>query len=72
VILATELAFLQKALLTTSLDGLQWLACLGLALILPIVVEVDKWIRRRRLPAPPPPPPTEVVDPARALTSATA
>ena len=46
--LATELAFLQRALLTQSLTGPQWLACLGLALVLPIVVEVDKWLRRRQ------------------------
>ena len=42
--------FLQRGLLTQSLTGLQWLACIGLALVLPIVVEVDKWIRRRSLP----------------------
>jgi Ca2+-transporting ATPase len=72
VVLATELSFLQRGLLTTSLDGLQWLACLGLALVLPIVVEADKWIRRRRLPAPTPPNAAEVVNPARALTTASA
>ena len=51
VVLATELDFLQRGLLTQSLTGLQWLACLGLALIVPVVVEIDKWIRRRHLPA---------------------
>jgi P-type Ca2+ transporter type 2C len=70
VVLATELSFMQRGLLTASLDGLQWLACLGLALVLPVVVEVDKWIRRRRLPAPTPSRPVEVVNPARALTGA--
>ena len=34
--------------------GCQWLACIGLALVLPLVVEVDKWIRRRRLHPPAP------------------
>jgi Ca2+-transporting ATPase len=70
VVLATELGFLQRGLTTTSLDGLQWLACLGLALILPIVVEADKWIRRRRRPAPTPSSVVEAVDPARALIGA--
>jgi Ca2+-transporting ATPase len=71
VVLATELGFLQRGLMTTSLDGLQWLACLGLALILPIVVEADKWIRRRRLPGPAPAPVVDVVNPQRALSEAT-
>jgi Ca2+-transporting ATPase len=70
VVLATELRFLQKGLLTQSLTGLQWLACLGLALIVPIVVEVDKWIRRRRLPAPAPPSAVEAVNPRRAIAAA--
>ncbi|HEX2361760.1 MAG TPA: cation transporting ATPase C-terminal domain-containing protein, partial [Jiangellaceae bacterium] len=48
VVLATELPFLQRGLLTQPLSGLQWLACIGLALVLPVVVEVDKWVRRRR------------------------
>jgi Ca2+-transporting ATPase len=72
VVLATELAFLQRGLMTTSLDGLQWLACVGLALILPIVVEVDKWIRRRRVSAPAPSAAVEVVNPQRALAGAAA
>ena len=46
-----EIGFLQRWLGTTSLDGDQWLTCLGLALLVPIVVEVDKWIRRRRAAA---------------------
>jgi Ca2+-transporting ATPase len=71
VVLATELGFLQRGLMTTSLDGLQWLACLGLALILPVVVEADKWIRRRRLPTPAPFPAVDVVDPQRARNGAT-
>jgi P-type Ca2+ transporter type 2C len=68
VVLATELEFMQRGLLTQSLTGLQWLACLGLALILPVVVEVDKWIRRRNLPAPAAAMPVEVVTPSRAVT----
>ena len=48
VVLATELPFLQRGLLTQPLSGLQWLACIGLALVVPVVVEVDKWVRRRR------------------------
>ena len=67
LVLSTELDFLQHGLLTQSLSGLQWLACIGLALVLPIVVEVDKWIRRRRV-RPPSPVAVEVaVSPVRAL-----
>ena len=42
-----ELGFLQRLLMTTSLSGGQWLACIGLSLIVLLVVEVDKAIRRR-------------------------
>jgi Ca2+-transporting ATPase len=48
LVLATTLPGLQQGLLTESLSGLQWFACIGLALLLPIVVEGYKWIRRRR------------------------
>jgi Ca2+-transporting ATPase len=48
VVLATELDFLQSGLLTQSLTGGEWLACIGLALVLPVVVEIDKWVRRAR------------------------
>ena len=48
VVLATELDFLQGWLTTQSLSGPQWLACLGLALLLPIVAELDKVIMRHR------------------------
>ena len=51
VFLATELPGLQQGLLTTSLTGTQWLVCVALALLLPLAVEVGKWIRRRRTPA---------------------
>jgi Ca2+-transporting ATPase len=69
LVLATELRFLQKGLLTQSLTGLQWLACIGLALVVPIVVEVDKWIRRRQQPAPALSDPLGVVSPARAVAA---
>ena len=46
IVLATQLPGLQAGLLTTSLTGLQWLECVGLALVLPFVIEVGKWIRR--------------------------
>jgi Ca2+-transporting ATPase len=51
IVLATQLPGLQAALLTTSLTGPQWLESVGLALVLPLVIEVSKWIRRRRAPA---------------------
>jgi Ca2+-transporting ATPase len=72
LVLATELDFMQRALLTESLTGRQWLACLGLAVILPVIVEVDKWIRRRNLPAPAAPRAEVVVNPNRATTTAAA
>jgi P-type Ca2+ transporter type 2C len=34
------------------MSGRQWFACIGLALLLPIVIEGRKWIRRRREAAP--------------------
>jgi Ca2+-transporting ATPase len=52
VVLATELPGLQAGLLTRPLSGTQWLACIGLALILPAVVETTKAIRRRRIRRP--------------------
>jgi Ca2+-transporting ATPase len=66
LVLATELDFLQRGLLTQSLSGWQWLACLGLALTLPIVVEGDKWVRRRQAPAPAPLDAAATVAPDRA------
>jgi Ca2+-transporting ATPase len=50
IVLATELPGLQHGLLTTSLTGKEWLACFGLAALLPVVIETGKWIRRRRAP----------------------
>ena len=52
IVLATELPIMQKGLMTQPLTGSQWLVVVALALIGPIVVETDKWIRRRRSPAP--------------------
>jgi Ca2+-transporting ATPase len=49
--LGTQLPGLQSGLLTTSLTGREWLACFGLAALLPIVVEGWKWIRRRNAPS---------------------
>jgi Ca2+-transporting ATPase len=48
---AVELEFMQRILTTVPLTGGQWLVCIGLALLLPIVVETDKAIRRRRITA---------------------
>jgi Ca2+-transporting ATPase len=67
LVLATEIGFLQRGLLTQELTGMQWLACIGLALALPIVIEASKWIRRARQPKAPAIDATRVVAPARAL-----
>jgi Ca2+-transporting ATPase len=48
--LATQLPSLQSGLVTMPLTGTQWLAAIGLALLLPVVVEADKALRRRRIP----------------------
>jgi P-type Ca2+ transporter type 2C len=69
VVLATELRFLQHGLLTQALTGPQWLACIGLALVVPIVVEVDKWVRRRRHRQPAEYAPEVAVNPARAVST---
>jgi Ca2+-transporting ATPase len=68
IVLATEVAFLQRSLLTQALTGMQWLACIGLALALPVVTEASKWIRRSRASQTPAIDPTRAVTPARALT----
>ena len=66
-VFAVEAGVLQDLLMTTSLTGAQWLACLGWSLIIPVVVELDKAIRRRRLAqAPAPLPATTAVAPERA------
>jgi Ca2+-transporting ATPase len=66
LVLATELPFLQNALLAQSLTGWQWLACIGLSLVLPVVVEADKWIRRSRHPEHAVYAPAVAVSPSRA------
>ena len=47
---AVELNMLQRLLDTTSLTGGQWLVVLGLSLIAPAVVAVDKAIQLSRHP----------------------
>ena len=69
VVLATELPFLQRGLLTQPLTGPQWLACIGLALVVPVVVEIDKWVRRRRHRQPAEYAPEVAVNPARAVST---
>ena len=73
IVLATELPVLRGALLTQRLTGGQWLASIGLSLLLPIVVETSKWVRRRRPGAAGSPPEAtvqaeRVVSPERAAT----
>ncbi|HEY7593747.1 MAG TPA: cation-translocating P-type ATPase [Actinophytocola sp.] len=68
IIAATQIGFLQSSLLTQPLTGPQWLACEGLALALPIVIEGTKWIRRRRAVSPPTIDTQHAVAPARAVT----
>jgi P-type Ca2+ transporter type 2C len=65
IFLATQLPSLQKGLLTVPLTAPQWLASICLALILPIVVEGNKWIRRRRAPRAAVLDPREAVAPVR-------
>jgi Ca2+-transporting ATPase len=61
IFLATQLPTLQKGLLTVPLTAPQWLASICLALLLPIVVEGNKWNRRRRAPS------AAVLDASRAV-----
>jgi Ca2+-transporting ATPase len=73
IVLATELPLLQGALLTQGLTGAQWLAAVGLALLLPVVVETSQWARRRSVraaagPSQPVASPERVVSPERAAT----
>jgi P-type Ca2+ transporter type 2C len=69
IVLATMLPGLQHGLMTTSLTGPEWRASIGLALVLPLVVEVSKWVRRRRLPRVPATDVQRAVAPARALVA---
>jgi len=70
IVLATELPGLQKGLLTTSLTGREWVACFGLAALLPVVIEASKWFRRRRAPEAAVTDLTRAVAPARAVPEA--
>jgi Ca2+-transporting ATPase len=70
-VFAVEIGFLQDLLMTTSLTGAQWLACLGWSLIIPVAVEAEKAIRRRRHTQPSTPiSATAAVDPHRARRDA--
>ncbi|WP_328526520.1 cation-translocating P-type ATPase [Kribbella sp. NBC_00359] len=64
--LATQLPTIQSGLLTVALSPRQWLTCFGLAALLPIVVELDKLVRRRRQRTPATVSPEHAVAPARA------
>lgn len=48
IYLTTEVGFLQRWLDTVPLSSGEWLACLALASVFPIVVELDKLWQRRR------------------------
>ena len=49
-VLAVQGGWLQDLLMTTNLTGGQRSICIGLALLVPLVVEVGKYVRRRRQP----------------------
>jgi Ca2+-transporting ATPase len=66
-VIAVEWTFMQRLLATTSLSGGQWLACLGLALAVVVVIEVSKIPRRRALQSAEPVDPARAVNPERAL-----
>ena len=71
-IAAVELAFMQRLLSTTPLSGGQWVACVALALVVPIVIELSKILRRRRLASHAPVDVAHAVSPARGLPKAPA
>ena len=48
VVFSTELSILQRWLQTVPLSTGQWAAVLGLALVMPLIVEVDKAVQRWR------------------------
>jgi P-type Ca2+ transporter type 2C len=68
--LATQLPTLQTGLLTTALTPRQWLTCAGLAALLPVVVELGKWVRRRRTTTSGRLDPAYAVAPSRARSAA--
>jgi P-type Ca2+ transporter type 2C len=64
---AVELGMLQRLLDTVSLSGRQWVIVIGLSLIMPLVVGVDKAVRLRRERTPSlAPDPRSAAAPARA------
>jgi hypothetical protein len=56
---AVELGMLQRLLDTVSLSGGQWLVALGLSLLAPAFVGIDKAVRLRRLGRDPEPAPVQ-------------
>ena len=68
-VVAVEWTFMQRLLHTTSLTGGQWAACMALALVVPITIELSKIPHRRHLPTQPPVDPAHAVNPARGLAS---
>lgn len=54
IVAATELDVF-RGLGTKPLNGGQWLACIGLALACPVVIEAHRWLRTRRVRAGAPP-----------------
>jgi len=50
LVLTTVWAPLQRMLMTQPLTGDQWLGAAGLAVIVMLVIETEKWVRRRNLP----------------------
>jgi Ca2+-transporting ATPase len=70
LVLSTELDLLQSGLLARSLTGLPWPACVGLAVLMPIVVEIDEWVHRRPLRPPGPVGVEAAVAPARSTVAA--
>jgi Ca2+-transporting ATPase len=49
IVLATELGFLQRILDTVPLTGNQWLICIGAGLVIVVVSEIRKLLRRRTI-----------------------
>jgi Ca2+-transporting ATPase len=45
---AVEIGFMQRLIGTTSLNGTQWVISLGLALLVPVFIELEKLVRRSR------------------------
>jgi Ca2+-transporting ATPase len=46
-LIATEWGLLQRFLMTQSLTGYEWLVSIGLALVVLVVIETEKALRRR-------------------------